>query len=243
MLYQLIHNASANKSKLIALLIDPGKKDQNHLSDVLKRANENKIDFILIGGSIIGKNIDETVKFVKDNTNIPVFLFPGNLLQLSDKADGIFLLSLISGRNPDLLIGNHVSAAFFLKNSNLEIIPTGYILIENGKSTSVSYMSNTTPIPADKPEIAAATAITGEQLGLKVIYLEAGSGALNPVSSGTISQVKNEINIPLIVGGGIKTTDDIRNSCKAGADVVVIGNIIENNPNLLGEFVSIVRSY
>jgi putative glycerol-1-phosphate prenyltransferase len=243
MLYQQLLKAKEKQSKLIALLIDPGKKDHDHLVEVVQKANECKIDFILVGGSIVGHDIDETITYLKDNSSIPVFLFPGSLLQLSFKADGVLLLSLISGRNPDLLIGNHVSAALMLKNSALEVIPTGYILIENGKTTSVSYMSNTSPIPKDKPEIVIATAIAGELLGLKLIYLEAGSGALEPVDKETIAQVKKDVDIPLIVGGGIKSLHDIENCCQAGADVIVVGNSIESQPELLNQFVQLVHSY
>ena len=163
-------------------------------------------------------------------------------MQISNKADGILLLSLISGRNPDLLIGNHVIASAYIKRSKLEVLPTGYILINGGKPTSVEYMSNTQAIPANKTDIAAATAMAGEMLGLKYIYLEAGSGANNTVNSKMITAVKKNIQIPLIVGGGIKTTNDVKNAINAGADVIVVGTAIEENSSILHELVQSIRN-
>ena len=232
---------SSTTDKKFALLIDPENYDQQSLSRIIKTANNSRIDFILVGGSILSQSIDKTVEFIKNLTHIPVILFPGNLLQVSDKADGILLLSLISGRNPELLIGNHVLAAKMLKNSNLEIIPTGYILVNGGNVTSVEYISNTKPIPANKTEIIVSTAIAGQLLGQKAIYLEAGSGANNSPSTNVIQQVKNHIEIPLIVGGGLKTPRDIELACKAGADMVVVGNIIENDPERLKSLVDTVK--
>ncbi|MBN2682687.1 MAG: geranylgeranylglyceryl/heptaprenylglyceryl phosphate synthase [Bacteroidales bacterium] len=230
-------------SKLIGQLIDPGKQPPKSLNKSIEYANKAKIDFFLVGGSITDKPIDETILRIKEISKIPVILFPGNLLQLSNKADAIFFLSLISGRNPELLIGNHVIAAPFLKKSNIEVIPVGYILIENGKSTSVEYMSFTKPIPGNKPEIAVATAIAGEMLGLKNIYLEAGSGASEPIDCEIIRQVKNSINIPLIVGGGIKTLQNLDAVCKAGADIVIIGSAFEENPGQIADFTKHVHSF
>ncbi len=243
MLLELIQNKIKANKKLFALLIDPGKPVRNPMKKTIIKATEYGADIVFVGGSLIYEQIDETIRLIKSSTDLPVFLFPGNLLQLSKDADGILLLSLISGRNPELLIGNHVSAAYLLKNSGIEIIPTGYIIIENGKSTSVSYMSQTTPIPADKPDIASATAIAGELLGLKMIYLEAGSGAEKPVNTTTINKVKQEINVPLIVGGGIKNINDINNICNAGADIVVVGNSIENDQSLLKPLIDAVHSF
>lgn len=170
-----------------------------------------------------------------------MILFPGNSFQLSYNADALLLLSLISGRNPELLIGKHVMVAPYLKISPLEIIPTGYILIDGGKVSSVQYISNTAPIPADKNDIAACTALAGEMLGLKLIYLDAGSGANNPISSEMISTVSAQIQVPLIVGGGIKTPAKIIENFRAGADLVVIGNAVEKNPNFIGEIGQIER--
>ncbi|NJO69784.1 MAG: phosphoglycerol geranylgeranyltransferase [Bacteroidetes bacterium] len=180
--------------------------------------------------------MNQLIQTIKQETNVPVFLFPGNLLQLCDQADGILLLSLISGRNPEYLIGNHVLAAPFLKTTGMEIIPTGYILVETGTKTAVEYISNTTAIPAGKTDIVVSTAMAGEMLGLKVIYLEGGSGADKPVNKTLIEEVKKHINIPLIVGGGIRAANQARDAYDAGADILVLGNVLEENPELLKDF-------
>jgi len=222
--------------KQIAVLIDPDKTDLKKLQKTIEAAEKANIDFFLVGGSLLLKdNLEEVIISIKKLSKKKVFLFPGNPSQISNKADGILLLSLISGRNADLLIGNHVQAAPILKQSKLNIVPTGYILIESGTATTVSYISNTTPIPANKPEIAACTALAGEQLGLQIIYLEAGSGALNAVSKETIKAVKKMIRVPLIVGGGIRSAAQIETAFSAGADIVVIGTAIENDITFLEE--------
>jgi putative glycerol-1-phosphate prenyltransferase len=221
---------------MFALLIDPDKYSTNSLIATLFAADDSGADIILVGGSLVSDRIDSTIELIKQNTNIPVVLFPGSLMQLSKKADAVLLLSLISGRNPDYLIGNHVLAASYLKQSGLEIIPTGYILIGNG-SSSVEYISNTKPIPEDKIDIIIATAIAGELVGNKLIYLESGSGADSPFNTEIIKEVKRNISIPLIVGGGIKTPEQINEITKAGADVVVVGNAIENNVQILDSLV------
>ena len=238
MLYNKIFNTQRRN---LAVLIDPEKQTIKELSAIVDLSQKSGADFFLVGGSLISVSIEKYISKIKENSSIPVILFPGSLLQLSDKADAILLLSLISGRNPDLLIGNHINAAPFLKKSGLEIIPTGYMLIDGGKKTSVEYMSNTSPIPADKPEIAVATAIAGEMTGKKLIYLEAGSGALNPVPAKMICSIKDNINIPLIVGGGIRTSQTLRNICKAGANTIVIGNAFENDYSLIQEFSEIIH--
>ncbi|MBK8350157.1 MAG: geranylgeranylglyceryl/heptaprenylglyceryl phosphate synthase [Saprospirales bacterium] len=227
--------------KQIAVLIDPDKTDAKKLVKTIQQAELAKVDFYLVGGSLLLKNnLDEIIAIIK-KTAKKVYLFPGNPSQISTKADGILLLSLISGRNAELLIGNHVLAAPILKQSKLTIISTGYMLIESGTQTTVSYISNTTPIPANKPAIAACTALAGEQLGLKTIYLEAGSGAQNSVSKEIIKAVKKQINIPLIVGGGIRSIEQIETAFLAGADVVVIGTAIENDIKFLEEIKRINR--
>ena len=228
--------------KQIAVLIDPDKTDAKKLVKTIQQAELAKVDFYLVGGSLLLKNnLDEIIDIIKKNSKKKVYLFPGNPSQISAKADGILLLSLISGRNAELLIGNHVLAAPILKQSKLTIISTGYMLIESGTQTTVSYISNTTPIPANKPAIAACTALAGEQLGLKTIYLEAGSGAQNSVSKEIIKAVKKQINIPLIVGGGIRSKEQIETAFLAGADVVVIGTAIENDIKFLEEIKRINR--
>ncbi len=226
--------------KLFAILVDPDKHDGESLQQLAGMANDSAIDFILVGGSLVSGSVDETVHALKRKTILPILLFPGNILQISPHADGILLLSLISGRNPDFLIGNHVIAAPVLKKTNLEVIPTGYILIENGRTTSVEYVSNTKPIPADKIDLTVATAMAGEMLGHKLLYLEGGSGALKPVNSGMIREVKKNIAIPLIVGGGIHTTDQLRQIYDAGADIIVVGSVLEEDPASFTSLLSFV---
>ena len=237
MISQLISQSISNNKKLFALLIDPDQHTTESLTNLSKNADESGVDLIFVGGSLLNNDIDKSFELIKKNTTIPALLFPGSLLQITNKADGILLLSLISGRNSDLLIGNHVIASARIKRSNLEVLPTGYILIEGGKSTSVEYMSNTKPIPAEKIDIAVATAMAGEMLGLKYIYLEAGSGAKTSINIKIIKGVKENISIPLIVGGGIKTPNDVKSAVNAGADIIVVGNVIEQNPEILPELV------
>lgn len=228
--------------KQIAVLIDPDKTDVKKLQKIIDASKKADIDFFLVGGSLLIKNnLEETIVFLKKHSRKKVYLFPGNPAQICNKADGILLLSLISGRNADLLIGSHVLAAPHLKQSKLHIFPTGYILIESGTPTSVSYISNTTPIPANKPEIAACTALAGEQLGLKCIYLEAGSGAQQAVPTETIKAVKKMIRIPLIVGGGIRSAAQIESAFTAGADIVVIGTAIEQDVQFLEKIKNIKK--
>ncbi len=226
------------KRKALAWLVDPDKTSKDYLKAQLGFANESGVDFVFVGGSLIFNHIDDLIEQVKELTPIPVVLFPGSPLQLSTKADALLLLSLISGRNPEYLIGNHVISAPFLRKSGIEIIPTGYMLIDGGQQTSVSYMSSTQPIPADKPDIALATAMAGEMLGLQVIYMDAGSGAKNPVPLAMISSVAAETRIPVIVGGGIRTTEGVRRVYESGADLVVVGNATESNRNLLREMIA-----
>lgn len=224
-----------NNEKMLAILFDPDKVDNKSLLKTISVADKAGVDFFLFGGSIVSKSINDLIAVVKQVSTTPVFLFPGNLFQLCNQADGILLLSLISGRNADYLIGNHVNSAHFIKNSNLEIIPTGYMIIDTGKRTSVEYISNTMPIPADKPDIAVATALAGEMLGLKAIYLEGGSGADYTINPLIISEVKKHITIPLIVGGGIRTSTSARIIFDAGADVIVIGTAAEENHDVIFE--------
>jgi len=224
------------KRKRFALLIDPDKYDENSLNRMIGIINRYPPDLLLVGGSLLVNPIDITVTALKLNTKVPVFLFPGNVLQLSDRADGILLLSLISGRNPDFLIGNQVLAAPHLRRSGIEVIPTGYMLIENGKYTSVEYMSNSRPIPAGKKDIAVSTAMAGEMLGFGVIYLEAGSGASETVSTEMVQAVRNNISIPLIVGGGINHPGSAKKLFEAGADMIVISSVAEKDPDKLQSF-------
>jgi phosphoglycerol geranylgeranyltransferase len=228
---------SKEGKKAIAVLIDPDKiADEGQLEPLLRLANENCVDYFFVGGSLVTtSNLAEVVKTIKENISIPIVLFPGSALQIDPSADAILFLSLISGRNPDLLIGQHVLAAPILKNNKLEILPTGYILINSGKTTSVAYISNTTPIPDDKYSLAACTAMAGEMLGLKLIYLDAGSGAEREINKRMITAVRKSVDVPLIVGGGINTSQKAIQALEAGADLIVIGNALEKSPDLLTE--------
>lgn len=238
-----LKNNIANNQKHLAVLIDPDSiESESQLVNICQRSNDASIDFILVGGSLITNGFfDKCIQIIKQHTQIPVVLFPGNIMQVSKDADAILLLSLISGRNPDLLIGKHVLAAPMLKQSGLEIIPTGYMLIDGGNITSVSYMSNTTPIPAEKHSIAACTAMAGEMLGLQVTYMDAGSGAQHPISTKIISAVRESVNGPIFIGGGIKTPEGAVAACKAGADVVVVGNAFEKEPELINQIANAVH--
>ena len=181
----------------------------------------------------MSNNLSDVVQYVKDMTDIPVVLFPGNAMQVDKNADAILFLSLISGRNPEFLIGQHVVAAPMLKRLDIEILPTGYVLINDSVNSSVAYVSNTTPIPTDKYAIAASTAMAGEMLGMQLIYLDAGSGASAPIPPRMIAAVRRNIEVPLIVGGGINSVEKAKQSLEAGADIIVIGNAIEKNPDLM----------
>lgn len=238
-----LKNNIANKQKHLAVLIDPDSiESESQLVNICQRSNDASVDFILVGGSLITNGFfDKCIQIIKKHTQIPVVLFPGNIMQVSKDADAILLLSLISGRNPDLLIGKHVLAAPMLKQSGLEIIPTGYMLIDGGNITSVSYMSNTTPIPAEKHSIAACTAMAGEMLGLQVTYMDAGSGAQHPISTKIISAVRESVNGPIFIGGGIKTPEGAIAACNAGADVVVVGNAFEKEPELINQIAKAVH--
>lgn len=242
-LYNQIVEARKKGEKKFVVLIDPDKVRLGKMDRVLKLAVDAKVDYFFIGGSLIVNDmLDEVIKSIKSNCNIPTILFPGNSFQLSYRADALLLLSLISGRNPELLIGHHVLSAPYLKLSPLEIISTGYMLIDGGVPTTVSYVSNTNPIPANKEDIAMSTAIAGEMLGLKMLFMDAGSGAKNPVSKEMIECVSGATDIPLIVGGGITTPEKAMENVQAGADVVVVGNAIEKDPELIMDISAAVHA-
>lgn len=229
-----------NRYKSLAVLLDPDKVELKGFSHTLDRYLASGVDFFFVGGSLItGNSFFILVEALRRQKEIPVIIFPGSNLHIHSDADGILLLSLISGRNAELLIGQHVIAAPILKNSGLEILPTGYLLIESGKPTTVSYISNTHPIPSDKEDIALCTAMAGEMLGLQLIYLDGGSGALNPIPAKMISAVRKNISSPLIVGGGINNAIKAETAWSAGADVIVIGNGLESNPNILEEIAQV----
>jgi phosphoglycerol geranylgeranyltransferase len=245
----ILHQLQALKAegkKGFAILVDPDKLSLGDVATLADKINAARIDFVLVGGSLLmNENIRQIVPALKQALDMPVILFPGNILQITPGADAILFLSLISGRNPDLLIGNHVIAAPLLKQGGMEVLPTGYMLIDSGRATSVNYMSNTMPIPYDKPEIAACTAMAGELLGLKLLYMDGGSGAEKTISTEMISAVAGAVDIPLIVGGGIKSKRQAEAVLKAGADIIVVGNAFETDaesplmydiPELIAQF-------
>lgn len=238
MIYQSL---SDHKRKHLALLIDPDKHTHESLTAIAGRAEKCAVPFIFVGGSLIQSDLSQTVRTIKTYYTRPVILFPGYAGHVTSEVDALLFLSLISGRNAEFLIGNQVIAAPLVKQANIEVIPTGYMLIEGGGSTSVEYMSNTRPIPAEKTDIAVATALAGEMLGMKLLYLEAGSGALHSVPSAMIQAIKLHCNIPLIVGGGIRSVDDLQRVFAAGANIAVVGTSIEKTPELLDEMMNVMR--
>jgi putative glycerol-1-phosphate prenyltransferase len=243
-IYQKLLEVKQKKGAGYLLLIDPDRKSISELVELAKKSEENGVDAILIGSSlIISDTFEETVKTIKENIKIPIILFPGSTKQVSKYADAILFLSLISGRNATHLIGDHVVAAPLIKKIGIEPISTGYMLIESGKTTSAEFMSNTQPIPRDKPDIAMAHALAAEYLGMKMVYFEAGSGALNPVPDEMITFAKKFVTIPIIVGGGIKTPEIARQKVSSGADFIVTGNIMEKSEShsLIKEFADAVH--
>ncbi len=233
-LYQSIQASQENHKKLLCLLIDPDKFGEEQKTRLEQVVLHSLVDLIFVGGSLIqGSNMQETTRAIKSISSLPLVIFPGNHMHLDRQADAILFLSLISGRNPDFLIGQHVIAAPFLKKTNLEILPTGYILIDGGRSTTVSYISNTTPIPRDKPEVAACTAMAGEMLGLKLMYADAGSGAQLSIPPALIRALRKSVDIPLIIGGGIRSAQQAQEAYKAGADMLVIGNAAETSSQII----------
>lgn len=243
MLYDRFREFRQKNTTGLAVLIDPGKTSEHALQSLIAEANNCNIDFFFVGGSyVLPHHMDRCLSQLNAETNIPVIIFPGHESQINPNARGILLLSLISGRNPDLLIGKHVSSSLTLSQSGLELLPTGYMLIENGGISSVNYISQTLPIPRQKYDLAVATALAGEQLGLRLIYLEAGSGAELPVPPAMIRQVRKYLSIPLIVGGGINSLQKLEAAREAGADLIVVGNVLEHSPQLLQDFVIACRS-
>ena len=236
MIYENLLLAKKQGRKLLAILLDPDKISLATLSETLAKLNSSAVDYIFVGGSTVEKGVtDELVYLLKKQTTIPVILFPGHYSQITSHADAILFLSLISGRNPEYLINQQVKAVPMIKRSGLEVIPTGYILIDGGKQSSVQKISNTEPIKSFDVEEITHTACAGMYMGKKIIYLEAGSGALAPVSASIIKAVKSNISIPLIVGGGIRSENELRSAFESGADLVVIGTAFEENNNLLNK--------
>lgn len=235
-------NDHRNKRPLLAVLLDPDVCHDNK-REIITLLSQNAPDFVFVGGSHGNGCIDELIQELKKQLSVPIVLFPGNASQFSPYADALLNISLLSGRNPDLLIGQHVTSALSIKKSGIEVIPTAYLLIEGGKTSSVEYISNTRPIPRDKAGIALSTATAGELLGMKAVYLEAGSGALLTVPTEMIRRVKEGLSIPLIVGGGIRTIEQLNNAYVAGADVVVVGNYFESAPEKIPDFVRFTNDW
>jgi len=238
----LCERKSAGK-KSFAVLIDPDKVNDQKMLHLIELGIRAGVDYFLAGGSLVVSNyIDDCVGLIKQNCSIPVILFPGSPSQVSKKADALLYLSLISGRNADLLIGQHVVSAPVIKQSGLEIMSTGYMVIDGGAPTTVSYISNAAPVPADKNEIAMCTAMAGEMLGMKLIYMDAGSGARKAISESMIEKVAGCISVPLIIGGGITDPEKAYLNCQAGADVIVVGNAIEKDESLIQQMSAAVHS-
>jgi phosphoglycerol geranylgeranyltransferase len=242
-IYHSLMERKQQGKKSFAVLVDPDKVNDHNMEQLVQLSVAAGVDYFLVGGSLVISNyLDECVQAIKQNCSIPVILFPGSPSQVSKYADALLYLSLISGRNAELLIGQHVISAPVVKQSGLEIMSTGYMVIDGGAPTTVSYISNATPIPADKNEIAMCTAMAGEMLGMKLIYMDAGSGAKRPITEGMIQKVSQIINVPLIIGGGIIEPEKAYLNCKAGADVIVVGNAIEKDASLIKEMAAAVHS-
>ncbi|MEO5783142.1 MAG: geranylgeranylglyceryl/heptaprenylglyceryl phosphate synthase [Ginsengibacter sp.] len=242
-IYNSLTEKKRHGKKSFAVLIDPDKVNDGKVQSLIDLSVVAKVDYFLVGGSLVISNyLDECVQYIKRSCNIPVILFPGSPSQVSKYADALLYLSLISGRNPELLIGQHVISAPIVKNSGLEIMSTGYIVIDGGAPTTVSYISGAAPLPSDKNDIAMCTAMAGEMLGMKLIYMDSGSGAKRAVTESMIQTVSQSIAIPLIIGGGIADPEKAYLNCKAGADIIVVGNAIEKDESLIAEMAAAVHS-
>lgn len=241
--YDKIIQRKHEHKKAFTVLVDPDKTSLKKADELISLCIQSNVDFIFVGGSlVVSDHLEELVQHIKSSCDIPVLLFPGSPSQITPFADALLYLSLISGRNPEYLIGQHVVSAPIVKKSGLEVIPTGYMLIDGGAPTTVSYISNASAIPSNKNEIALCTALAGEMLGLKLLYMDAGSGAKQPIQESMIQAVSSQISIPLIIGGGITTPEKAYNNCKAGADIIVVGNAIEKDTTLILEISQAVHS-
>ncbi|HRY98778.1 MAG TPA: geranylgeranylglyceryl/heptaprenylglyceryl phosphate synthase [Bacteroidales bacterium] len=242
MTYDFIRQKQAAGETLFAVLIDPDKGDARSVVSLVKAGERTGVDLFLVGGSLMmSDRLEAVLRLVRNNTNAPVVLFPGQTMQVHPHADALLLLSLISGRNADFLIDRQVNAAPSIRRSGLEVIPTGYMLIGGGRLTAVHYLSATLPLPQDKPELAACTAMAGEMLGLKMMYLEAGSGAEEPVRAGVIGAVRAAVEVPVVVGGGLREARQVGEVARAGADLIVVGTVLETQPALLPRLVAAAK--
>ncbi|MES2618697.1 MAG: geranylgeranylglyceryl/heptaprenylglyceryl phosphate synthase [Bacteroidota bacterium] len=238
---QHIQQLKADKKKALAVLIDPDSPIRQ-IAAIAQQCQVHKVDYIFAGGSLVTTGVmAEAIQTIQSHCSIPIYIFPGNELMIDEQADGILFLSLLSGRNPEYLIGKHVVAAPQLAASSLDVVATAYLLIDGGRETSVSYISNTKPIPADKADIAVATALAGKLMGMRCIYMDAGSGADKAISEKMADRVSSQVNLPLIIGGGIRQAETALALYQAGADVLVIGNGVEENDSLI-ERISKVRN-
>ncbi len=229
--------------KMFAVLIDPEKCHGRNFAAIIAALKISPPEFIFVGGSHAVKSLDNMIEIIQEEVDSSIILFPGDASQFSEHADAILYLSLLSGRNPEYLIGQHIKSSVAIQESDIEVIPTAYLLIEGGKISSVEYISNTRAIPRDKKEIIRSTAVAGELLGMRLTYLEAGSGASQPIPVDLIADIRKSISSPLIVGGGITSTEGIEAAFQAGADLVVVGNAFESAPSKMVEFVEWVKAY
>jgi putative glycerol-1-phosphate prenyltransferase len=242
-IYTSLTDRKSRGKKSFAVLVDPDKVDRTRIAAISRMAMDAGVDYLLVGGSLVVTNhLDAVVQQFRQECDIPLILFPGSPSQISSLADALLYLSLISGRNAELLIGQHVISAPVVRQSGLEIISTGYMVIDGGAPTTVSYISNANPIPADKNEIAVCTAMAGEMLGMKLIYMDAGSGARRPITESMIAAVAQHVSIPIFVGGGITDPEKAYRNCKAGADLIVVGNAIEKDLQLIREMSAAIHS-
>lgn len=242
-IYQALKQLKSQGKCGFAVLVDPDNVAPADMADLARLCNEAQVDFLFFGGSlVVAHQMDACIQRFRAESNIPIVLFPGSPAQVTPLADALLYLALVSGRNADLLIGQHVVSAPAVKSSGLEVISTGYMVIDGGVPTTVSYMSHAAPIPANKPDIALCTAWAAELLGKHIIYMDAGSGATKPISEEMIRRVSSQIDIPLVVGGGIKTPEKAFVNAQAGANVVVVGNAIEKNSGLIREIAHAVAS-
>ncbi len=243
MIYNQILDTYSKQEKQLALLLDPDKFSDTAIDSLAALLKDVTPDLLLVGGSLVSTDTFEFINKIKSKIKLPVILYPGSSAQYASNADAILYLSLLSGRNPEFLISHHVASAPLIKANKTEAISTGYLLVDGGSPTSVQYISQTQPIPADKNDIAIATALAGQYMGMKLIYMDAGSGAEKPIPAQMISAVKEQLDIPIMIGGGLNTSFKVKSACEAGGDIIVIGNALEKDLTLLKEFNSIIKSF
>ena len=240
--FSQLNSVIDEKGAAYVVLIDPDRKNENLLESRVESANESGVDALFVGGSLMmDMKCKERVKRIKDVSNIPVIFFPGGVGQLNAYYDAMLFMSVISGRNPHYLIGEQAIAAPIVKDIGMETIPTGYILMDGGAGSTVEFMSGTRPIPMNRSDIAVAHALAGQYLGMKLIYLEAGSGAKEPVGNNVVEAVTETLDIPVIVGGGIRNAETASEKVIAGASIIVTGTVIEENSSLMSELADAIH--